>query len=142
MLLKLYRVVKGALGFKGVLVLLRQFRTLHASLEGTSQFVVDPGFFGTHAGFAFLGRHEEVKQRYQRRIHGGQERLFLNATEAAVAEVFPDDRSVFLFDETVVIFLVVTAAGEGDIFLFAPDFGGIHCRCRCGTPKSGKGRSF
>jgi hypothetical protein len=34
--------------------------------------------------------------------------------KTVVADVLPDDGAVFLFNETVVVFLVVAGAGEGD----------------------------
>jgi hypothetical protein len=109
-LLKFYRVVKGVLRPKGGSVFLRQFPALNEPLKGTERFVVDPDFPGACSGFAceFLSRHEEVKQGCQRLVDGSQKCLFLKPLKAAAADVFADDCSVFLFDETVVIFLMVS----------------------------------
>jgi hypothetical protein len=78
-------------------------------LEGASRLVVRFDFLGTHPdlAFKFLGRHEEIKQRDQRRIHVRKERLFPKPFKAVISRVFPDNRPVFLFDETVVVLLVV-----------------------------------
>jgi hypothetical protein len=56
---------------------------------------------------------------------GGREGLFLETCEPIIPHVFTDHGAVFLLDEAVVVFLVVAAAGEGEDFFFAPDFGGV-----------------
>jgi hypothetical protein len=96
-------------------------------LEGTSGLVIDLDFFGSYSDFVFkfLGRHEEVTEGCQEGIDGGQEGLFLKAREPVIADVFADDGAVFLLHETVVVFLVVAAACEGEGFFGAPDFGGV-----------------
>jgi hypothetical protein len=125
-LLKFHRVVKGALPVKSVLVFPGQNLLVHEPLERASGFVIDPGFFGASPGFAFefLRGHEEVQEGNRRPVDGGQEGLFLKAREPVITGVLADHGAVFLFDEAVVVFLVVAAAGEGDKFVFAPDFGG------------------
>jgi hypothetical protein len=125
--LKFHRIVKGALPFKGVLVLPGQRFILHEPLERASRLIIDLDFFRAGPGFAFelLGGHEEVEERNQGRIHGGQEGLFLEACEPVITDIFTDDGAVFLFDEAVVIVLVIAAASEGEALLFAPDFGGV-----------------
>ena len=126
-LLQFHRVVKGALRLKGVFVFLRQFRVLHEPLERAAWFVIDLDFFGAHPGFTckLLGRHEEVKEGCQVSIDGGQEGQFLKPFEPVIPDVLADNGSVFLLDETVVVLFVVTAAGEGEGFLFTPYFGGV-----------------
>jgi hypothetical protein len=64
-------------------------------------------------------------KKLRRGTRGGQEGLFLKARKPFIADIFTDDGAVFLFDETVVVFLVVTAVGEGEELLFAPDFSGV-----------------
>jgi hypothetical protein len=56
---------------------------------------------------------------------GGEEGLFLKPFEAVIANVFTDDGAIFLFDEAVVVLLVVPAAGERDALCFTPGFGGV-----------------
>ena len=109
--------------------------------------------FGTDSGFAFkfLGRHEKVEQGNQRPIDGIQEGLFFNPLKPVITDIFPDHGTVFLFNETVVIFLVVAASGKRDAIFFTPDFGGIvdklrtiiavelHDRGKCGSFDVGQG---
>jgi hypothetical protein len=108
-LLKKDRGVKGALGLEGVHIRLWQSGVFGKPLEGASRFLVDFDFPGADPGFAFepLGGHEKVKQGDQRCIDSGQAGLFLKPFEPVVADIFTDDGAVFLFDETVVVFLVV-----------------------------------
>jgi hypothetical protein len=112
---------------KDVLALLGQFSVLHEPLEGTSRFVIDLDFFGADPGFGFefLGGHEEIKQGNQGSIDGGQEGLFLKALKPVAADIFTDDREIFLFHETVIVFPVVPAGGEGEECIGVPDFGGM-----------------
>jgi hypothetical protein len=120
-------IVKSALSSEFVLVGLGQFRTFDESDEGAAGLVVFLDFFGSNPDFAYelLGGHEEVKEGDQGDIDGGEEGLFLKAREAVVTGIFADDGAIFLFDETVVVFLMVAAAGKGERFIFAPDFGSV-----------------
>jgi hypothetical protein len=100
--------------------------------EGTARLVVDLDFFGSHSGFAFelLGRHKvaiygRIEQGKAGRINGGLESLFLKVGKPVVADLFTDNCSVFLFNETGIVFPVVAAAGKGEGFCGAPDFGGM-----------------
>jgi hypothetical protein len=92
-------------------------------LEGTSWFIVGVDFFGARSGFAFelLGGHEKVQQGRQRRIHGGQERLFLKALKPVIPRVFTDDGVI----EAVIVFHMVTVAGKEEFFFGRPDFSGM-----------------
>jgi hypothetical protein len=96
-------------------------------LKRASRLVVYLDFFGSRPDFTFefLGRREKIERRYQRGIHVRKERLFLKPFKAVIAGIFPDDRPVFLFNETVVVFLVIPLTGERDVFFFAPDFCGV-----------------
>ena len=130
-LLKFHRIVKSAPGIERVLACLRQSCVFGEPDEGAPGLVVSLDFFGARPRFAFelLGGHEEVKKRDQRFIDGGQKRLFFKPFEPVVPGVFTDNRAVLLLYETVVVFLVVAAAGEGDALLFAPRFGGAVDKC-------------
>ena len=48
--------------------------------------------------------------------------MLLKTLQAVIADIFADDGAVFLFDETVVIFMVM-ASGEGDATIFIPGLG-------------------
>ena len=151
MLLKFDRIVKGTLILEGILVLLRQPGVFGESDERAPGLVVDLDLFGAHSGFAFefMGGHEEIEERSRWLVDGGQEGLFLKAFKPVVPGVFPDNGTVFLFDEAVVVFLVVSGTGKGDALLFTPDFGGavdefatvvVGNYVAAGTPKQGAGR--
>ena len=78
-------------------------------------------------------------------IDGGQEGQFLKPFEPVIPDVLADNGSVFLLDETVVVLFVVTAAGEGEGFLFTPYFGGVIDKFRAiitVDSKTGKGTVF
>jgi hypothetical protein len=66
-------------------------------------------FFGADPGFTceLFGEHGEVEQKDRRAVDGGQEGLFLEPFKPVIARIFADDDAIFLFNETVVIFLVV-----------------------------------
>jgi hypothetical protein len=71
--------------------------SLWNGLRGAS---IDLHFLGPYSGFAFefLGGHEEVEQGNQWSVHGRKEGLFLKTLKPVIADVFADDRSVFLFN--------------------------------------------
>jgi hypothetical protein len=68
----------------------------------------------------FYGGHEEVKQRLQAEVDGGQGSEFPRGSHPVVSDVFPNAYIVFLFDETVVVFFVGTAAGKVDMLVMIP----------------------
>jgi hypothetical protein len=132
MLLEFDRIVQSPTRLKRILAFLRQFRGLDEPLKGTSRFVINLDFFGACSGFAFefLSEHEEVTPRDQESINGGQEGLFLKARKLLIAHLFTDKGAVFCSLRTgdpqgVVIFLVVSAAGERELLIFTPDFRGL-----------------
>jgi hypothetical protein len=127
MVLQFHRVVKGALGFEGVLICLGKGSAFEEPLEGATRLVIGFDFPGAGSDFAFefLGGHEEVQEGDQGFVDGGQEGLFLKALEPVIAGVFTDDGAVFLFDEAVIVFVVVPGTGEGESLIFTPDFGGV-----------------
>jgi hypothetical protein len=51
--------------------------------------------------------------------------LFLNALKAVIADILSDHGAIFLLNEAVVVFLVVTASGKRDTVTFAPCLGGV-----------------
>jgi hypothetical protein len=106
-LLEFHRVVKGVQRLKGIGTLHRQFPALDKPLKRASRLVVYLDFLGSRPdlAFEFLGRHEKIERRYQRGIHVRKERLFLKPFKAVIAGVFPAGRPVFLFKETVVVFI-------------------------------------
>ncbi|MDR2595813.1 MAG: hypothetical protein LBC76_00690 [Treponema sp.] len=60
--------------------------------------------------------------RNQRLIDGGEESLFLNPLKAVIADIHTDNRVVFLFDKTVIVFLAIAASCKRDACIFASDF--------------------
>jgi hypothetical protein len=75
--------------------------------------------------FSEGNRHTwRIEQGNQWRVNGGQQRLLLKAGKPVVTDIFTDDHAGglsvrFLLHETVVVFLVVSGAGEGEGFLSA-----------------------
>jgi hypothetical protein len=80
------------------------------ALIGAAGFVVFFDLFGTGLYFAFKlhGGHEEVEEWYQRAINPGKAGLEGGPFHAVIADILADNGAVFLFDEAVVIFLVVS----------------------------------
>jgi hypothetical protein len=106
-LLEFHWVVKGVPRLKGIGTLSRQFPALDKPLKRASRLIVRLDFLGTRPdlAFEFLGGHEEIEQRGQRRIHGGRQRLFRKPFKAVIAGVFPDDRPVFCSTKQLPFFL-------------------------------------
>ncbi|MDR0374711.1 MAG: hypothetical protein LBH85_03200 [Treponema sp.] len=78
-------------------------------MKGEPRFVTSFDFPGSDSDFVFefLGGHEEGQEGSQCLVDGGQDGLFLKALEPVIARVFTDDGAVFLFDETVVVFVAI-----------------------------------
>jgi hypothetical protein len=58
-------------------------------------------------------------------VDRGEEGLFMEPLKSVIANILTDNGAGFLFDETVVGFLAVTASGKRDAVILAPDLRGI-----------------
>jgi hypothetical protein len=85
-------------------------------LAGTLRPIIDLADFCSYPGLAneFDGGQEIIQEGVQGTVDGCEGRQFCGGVEAGVADRVPDALEVFLFDETIVIFLVVSGPGKGD----------------------------
>ncbi|MDR0707580.1 MAG: hypothetical protein LBF60_06870, partial [Treponema sp.] len=77
-------------------------------LAGTDGLVIDLANLGTHPLLVneFDGGQEIIQEGAQGTVEGGQDLEFRGGVETGVADIVPDAFQVFLFDETVIVFLV------------------------------------
>jgi hypothetical protein len=61
-----------------------------------------------------INRLEIIQEGAQGTVDIGEGLEFSGDIETAVADILPDALEIFLFDETVVVFLLGPGAGEGD----------------------------
>ncbi|MDR1986989.1 MAG: hypothetical protein LBP88_08480 [Treponema sp.] len=85
-------------------------------MAGAAGPVIDLANLGSHPGLAheFDSGQEIIQEGSPGAAAIGESLEFGGGVETAAAGILPDAREVFLFDETVVVFLVGPGAGKGD----------------------------
>ncbi|MDR2784034.1 MAG: hypothetical protein LBB48_09405, partial [Treponema sp.] len=88
-------------------------------MERALRPVINLDLFGVCPRFIFElpGGYDEVEERDRRLVDGGREGPFLKHFEPVTPGVFTGNGAVFLFEETIVVFLAVADAGEGELFV-------------------------
>jgi hypothetical protein len=122
LLLKEDRVVALTAPPRFRLDLIREVRGSHESLVGALgriEDLADPGVQPLLVN-EFARRQEIIQEGAPGTVDAGEGLMFCEGIEAAVADILPNAFKVFLFDETVIVFLVGPGSGKGDMMGIAP----------------------
>jgi hypothetical protein len=116
LLLEEYRIIAFVPPFQFRLDRVTEVRGSQKPLVGAPGFIIDLTHLGTHLLLVnkFDGGQEIIQEGIQGAVDGGQGLEFRGGVEAAVADILPDAFEIFLFDETVIVFLIGACPGEGD----------------------------
>jgi hypothetical protein len=92
---------------------------VNQALIGTFWFIVFSFVFRADPGFReeAAGGNKEVEERAEGAVEDGKGVAFSGSIETIVPGIPADDVSIFLFSETIIIFVTGTAVGEMEHFL-------------------------
>jgi hypothetical protein len=98
-----------------LLGLSREVRRSHQPLVEALRLVVDLTYPGTHPALVneFYSRQEIIQEGTQGAVDPCEGLVFPGSVEPAIPHIVLDTGKIFLFDETVVIFLIGPGSGEG-----------------------------
>jgi hypothetical protein len=96
---------------------LRKVRGSHEPPVGALGLIVDLADPGAHSLLVneFDRRQEIIQEGTPGAVDSGEGLVLGGGVEAVVADILPDAGEIFLFDEAVVVFLVGSATGKGDV---------------------------